>query len=276
MIGAQRLVVIGQPGSGIASTALVNGRTAEITGIVRLAYPSATDRRPAVLPRSSADIRLGAGTSPTGTQSAQGSFTPGGAAATGAGGTTLAASLAAAPDADLADLATLIGRMVRVGGIVLDLRPDGFTLDDGTDQGAVELTGDAATSLPLVEPGDAINVIGRVERVDGELRVIVDDPTAITLGSALDGLAASGEPDRSAIEPAAEPAAVRTAGIVSTPAGMPGAGIGLAGLGGICLVSAAVTVLRRRRARHLMAGRVAVRLARLARSARTPGADGRP
>ena len=33
------------------------------------------------------------------------------------------------------DLVTAVGQQVRVGGLVVDLRPDGFTLDDGTAVG---------------------------------------------------------------------------------------------------------------------------------------------
>ncbi len=49
-----------------------------------------------------------------------------------------------APDADLVDLDARVGRLVRVGGLVVDLEPDGFTLDDGTAIGRVVLRGDGA------------------------------------------------------------------------------------------------------------------------------------
>ncbi len=64
---------------------------------------------------------------------------------------------------------------------------DGFTLDDGTALGRIVLDGEAAASRDLVEPGDAINVVGRVvpsgEAGDGEFVVVVDDPETIVLGS---------------------------------------------------------------------------------------------
>ncbi len=86
-------------------------------------------------------------------------------------------------DADLVDLESALGRTVRVGGLVVDLRSDGFTLDDGTATGPIVLTGDADSLVDLIEPCDAINVTGRVERrPDGELAVVVDDPTAVVLG----------------------------------------------------------------------------------------------
>ena len=65
---------------------------------------------------------------------------------------------------------------VRVGGLVRDLRPDGFRLDDGTAVGTVVLAGAALDWLPLIEPGDAINVVGRVSTADAGPVVTVDDP----------------------------------------------------------------------------------------------------
>ena len=271
VVGAQRLVVVGQPGSGIASTALVEGRTADVVGVVRPAYPSASDRRPSVLPRSSADIRLSGASSAAGLASVGGGSAATGTSGTPAGGqatTSLDPALAAAPDADLVDLDGLIGQTVRVGGLVVELRPEGFTLDDGTAVGVITLSGEATDTLSLIEPGDAINVIGQVTQVDGALSVMVDDPAAIVLGSALDGLgpidaAASGE--ASPVD--SDPAGLRAAGFADDGTGIPGAGVGLAGLAGISLASVAVTLLRRRHARRLLASRVAVRLAALGRPA---------
>ena len=163
-VGAAHIVVVGQPGSRIPSTDLHEGGSAEVTGIVRPAYPTASDRRPSILPRSSADVRGGSG---------HGAAVVGGDATTPTISTTSAVggtsgSAEPALVADLVDLATLIGRTVRVGGLVVDLRSDGFTLDDGTAIGHVVLAGQAADAVDLIEPGDAINVTGRVEvRPDG-------------------------------------------------------------------------------------------------------------
>ena len=96
------------------------------------------------------------------------------------------------PDANLADLASLAGRTVRVGGLVGDLLPGGFTLDDGTATGPVVLEGAAADLLPLIEPGDAINVVGRIESTDRGWTVVVD-------GSC--GNRARGRPGRPWFEP---------------------------------------------------------------------------
>jgi hypothetical protein len=265
VVGSATLVVVGQPGSGIPTTALVEGRTADIVGIVRPAYPSATDRRSAVLPRSSRDIRLdaptSAGTNPSspakGAGDANGGNPGGGIGLSGSAPPT-------APDADLVDLESLVGRTVRVGGLVVDLRPNGFTLDDGTAVGLVVLEGPASESLPLIEPEDAINVVGRVDRVEGgEFAVIVDDPAAISLGSALDGLASSSPTPGQASAAIDAPSDLRVAGFATGATLLPGAGAGLAGLLGISLVSAAVALVRRRQIRRLMAARIAARLATL-------------
>ena len=72
-----------------------------------------------------------------------------------------------------------VGQTVRVGGLVAELAPDGFRLDDGTAIGRVVLTGEAADYLPLIDPGDALNATGRVE-VDGEEpRVVVADAAGL-------------------------------------------------------------------------------------------------
>ena len=171
------------------------------------------------------------------------------------------------PDADLADLASVLGTTVRVGGLVLDLRPDGFTLDDGTAHAPIVLRGDAADWIPLVEPGDAINVIGRAERLDGgDLAVVVTDPAGIVLGSdpsAIAGASVAPTVGASAIAADGKP---RAAGFGDGMGLVPGAGAGLLSLIGISLASVAVTLLRRRQARRLMASRVAARLSAIAGS----------
>ena len=58
------LPVSGLARSGIPATALEEGRTATITGIVKRAYPTASDQRFSVVPRSPNDITLGAAVSP--------------------------------------------------------------------------------------------------------------------------------------------------------------------------------------------------------------------
>ena len=58
-VGKIRIPLVGLPGSGIAAAAVVEGRSATVTGIVKRPFPTATDRRYAILPRSAADFVLG-------------------------------------------------------------------------------------------------------------------------------------------------------------------------------------------------------------------------
>jgi hypothetical protein len=258
-VGSQRLVVVGQPGAHVPSTALLEGRTAEITGIVRPAYPSASDKRASILPRSSADIRSG----PTPVTAVTGSAASGGTLLPSMGRGTVT-NMEPALVADLIDLATLVGRTVRVGGLVVDLRPDGFTLDDGTAIGHVLLAGSAADAIDLIEPGDAINVTGHVEvQPDGSSAVVVDDPASISLGSA-PAAAGAGTPVPDASGGPADPAGIRIAGFDDPVGALPGAGAGVLGLVTVAVLTVVAATLRRRQARRLLTVRVAGRLAALA------------
>lgn len=58
--GGGSLPVAGLSSSGIPADAMVEGRSATVTGLVRRAYPTASDQRFAVVPRSGADIVVGA------------------------------------------------------------------------------------------------------------------------------------------------------------------------------------------------------------------------
>ena len=257
-VGSQMLVVLGQPGARIPNTALTSGRIADVIGIVRPAYPSASDKRASILPRSAADVRQTgvAATAQAGSSTGPRAGQPESASAAGAQSTN-------ALDADLVDLESALGRTVRVGGLVVDLRSDGFTLDDGTATAPIVLTGDANSLVDLIEPSDAVNVIGRVERrPDDELAVVVDDPTAVVLASAPDGAASTDPSPSPSPLPSATTDDVRTAAIVD-PSLLPGAGAGVAGLLAIVVGSVGMTVLRRRHGRRLLAARVATRLAAL-------------
>ncbi|HET8786988.1 MAG TPA: hypothetical protein VFM38_15245, partial [Candidatus Limnocylindrales bacterium] len=259
-VGSKMIVVVGQPGARVPSTALAEGRIAEIVGIVRPAYPSASDKRASILPRSSADIRQTgtvAGPSPTPvsgpTTGAAGMSGP--SASDGIGASAVA-------DADLVDLGDVVGQVVRVGGLVADLRVDGFLLDDGTATARVVLVDEAASLAGLIEPNDAVNVTGRVEQqADDELVVVVGDPAAVVLGSSLDGAGRVEPVHGPSPSPAAIPDDVRTASLIDPSAMLPGAGVGMVGLAAIALASVAMTVVRRRQARRILAARIATRLA---------------
>jgi hypothetical protein len=256
-VGASALVVLAQPGARIPNTTLTEGSIAEVVGIVRPPYPTASDKRPSILPRSSADLRQSGRTAAS---HRSGEISVGGAPA---GRSTSSGALEdRVVDADLVDLGSLIGSAVRVGGLVVELAADGFTLDDGTATGRVVLRGTAADLLDLVEPSDAINATGRVERTPAdELVVVVDDPAGIVLGSGLDALDGPASPAPDGSHLAETPTDTRIAAFTDPAALLPGAGAGVVGILAVGLASVATTIIRRRHGRRLLAARVATRLA---------------
>jgi hypothetical protein len=261
-VAGERIVVSGLAGAKIAASMLVEGRTATVVGIARRPYPGATDRRWSVAPRSPADVAVsaaGASGGPDGLATASA-----GVAGSGTGGAP------ATPNIDLVDVAGHVGKLVRVGGLITELAPDGFLLDDGTAIGRITLTGDAADYLPLLEAGDAVNATGTVVGDESGLRIVVDDPAGLVrVGDpSADGLdAASVVPNGGATALGAGSSATRS----RLAGGLLGLdGPGAAGFLGAVLVSVAslaVSLLRRHRARRQFAARVAARLAAIGRPA---------
>jgi hypothetical protein len=268
IVGSARVAVTGQPGAGIPISAVHEGGTLTAIGIVRLAYPSASDKRPTLLPRSPADLTVGIATADGSTASAS----DGTDAGSGSGTPTEDGSTAAdgAAFADLADLASRHGDLVRVGGLITELTSDGFRLDDATAVARVVLAGEAAAYQAIVEPGDAINLTGLVATLDdGAPGLLVDDVGGIVLGA--DPLAGGVTTDPGA-RPSPEPPSVSEgtgltglqAGLAGELEAIPGMGAGLASLALISMASVAVTILRRRHAERLLRSRVARRLAAIA------------
>ena len=257
----------GLAGAGIAASSVVEGRRATVVGIVRRPYPGASDRRWSVVPRGPADVDLGgAAASGGGSGTADGSGgSSGPGSATGGTGAGAAVDGPTVPDVDLVTLADHVGQTVRVGGLVAELAPDGFRLDDGTAIGRVVLTGEAADYLPLIDPGDALNATGRVE-VDGEEpRVVVTDAAGLVRVGDLTAASAPGAAGPSPAPATADDGSAapsRLAGGLLGPIGPGSAGV--AGIVAISGLSLLVTVLRRRRARRLLAVRVGARLAGIA------------
>jgi uncharacterized protein YdeI (BOF family) len=182
-------LVQGQAGAGIPSTAIVAGRKISVTGIVRRPYPTSSDRRFSILPRGTADIATGAGEQ--GGSGGGGSGAAGSAGATGPTGSAdpSASSAAITPDTDLATLTDLVGRRVKVGGLIARIADDGFDLDDGTALARVELRGEMLALLPHIRAGEAIAASGMVELADGAPVVVLDDAGSLvrvgSLGQAL-------------------------------------------------------------------------------------------
>jgi hypothetical protein len=178
------------------------------------------------------------------------------------------------PDVDIADLAAFAGREVRVGGLVTAVENGGLRLDDGTATARIVLAAAAAEMLPVLRPGDAVNVTGVVETggAAGGETVVVSDPSAVALlgdlgapdqAAATEGDAgAGGEPGLGSLPPgagaavAAVAAAGRGTGLDVAPAAI--ATLGLAALAG--LVGLAAAFLHRRRSRRLFRARIVARL----------------
>jgi hypothetical protein len=267
VVGRDRVPIAGLSGARIASTALVEGRRASVVGIVRRAYPGANDRRFAIVPRSVADVDLGAvAVAP-----------PGGAPDMPhglTGGVSAAATAYAALDVDIADLADHVGQRVRVGGLIVEVRSDGARLDDATATGRVILSGSAAEYATLLEQGDAVNATGIVERRGKELVVVVSDAAGLARVGELDPaspLVESANPSF-ALAPDSEDRSARDQRIAATAGpfgsrGVPGAA-GLVSLLLLSVVSAVVTVLRRRHVRRRVTSAVASRVGTIRRRER--------
>jgi hypothetical protein len=243
------VLVQGQAGAGIPSTALAVGRQVTVTGIVRRPYPTASDRRFAVLPRGSADLALrdaGSGDRPDGTADA----TSGGASA----------AAAITPDTDLAMLGESVGTRVKVGGLIVRIADNGFDLDDGTALARVELRGDMLALLPHLREGEAVAATGLVQLVDDAPIVVVDaDGTLLRVGSLGEGLPIG---DGAAATPS-EPAGARPVTADSSN-GFGGSGpVGLLALASVTALSVLATVARRRLVQRRLRLAVVNRLATL-------------
>jgi hypothetical protein len=265
--------VAGLAGSGIPSTALVEGRSAMLTGIVKRAYPTASDQRFALVPRSTADIELGAvpGPSPS-------------AAPTGAGGSRspVARSLSIGSDQPLpggsapasgsavADdggtvsttidgLTGLIGQRVRVGGRVASVDGTIALLSDGTGETNVRFMSEADAASVSLAADELVNVIGwDSERDVGGTEVVVTAATDVTRAPALGTGGDAGPTDGAS--PGVDPSPDATdgnvvdAGVADATEGPAGVGAAAAGLAAalaaavLMLLAGTATYLRRRKA----------------------------
>jgi hypothetical protein len=293
VVGATRGPVIGLAGAAIPSTTLQEGRNATVVGIARRPYPSAVDRRFAVVPRAPGDLILGPSTSAVmsrtddrATPSASTDRSPSrpGAADRRPWDTTGSLPSQVQPlDVDLGELAEHVDAIVRVGGLVVTLEPGAIVVDDGTARGRVVLAGEATAYLPLIEPDDAINATGRVVLDGGRVEVSVTDPGGlvrvgdlgepISLGpaSAEAGVIPAGAVDHIGSDaygteraasiggPATPATGPRSVGIALAAFEGP-VGLGVAWLALASVVSVGMAALRRYRRRRGLATRIADRL----------------
>lgn len=264
-----KVPVQGQAGAGIPSTAIISGRRITVTGIVKRPYPTASDRRYAVLPRSGADVAIGpaSGTGAT-VPVGDAAGAPAGVAGVGSG----AAGADITPDTDLAALGEHVGERVRVGGLVARAAGDGFDLDDGTAIAHVVLRDDMAALIGTLHQGEAVAATGTVEFVSGAPAVIVDDAgTLVRVGTLGQALPIGGSQDGSSSSPDAD-SPDPAAGVTDIAFG---GGMGPAGLFILALVTTlAVTAgtLRRRLERRRIRATLVKRLATLGPRSATPAA----
>jgi hypothetical protein len=167
---------------------------------------------------------------------------------------------------DLATIAEHLGELVRVGGLVVARTESGFTLDDGTAIGRIQLGGDAAAFLELIEAGDALGIVGRVAAGPGGTPIIVaTDPAGLVrLGSLGEMVPLAAEAGLAAT-PRGSPSTRASAGLGGPLGGLDGGWLGLVGVIVASAISLIVTVERRRRARRRLATVVAARLSELRR-----------
>jgi uncharacterized protein YdeI (BOF family) len=255
-----KVPVLGQAGAGIPSTAIVAGRRMTVTGIVKRPYPTASDRRYAVLPRGGADVATGPAGS--GGQGAGASTDLGASVVTiadAAGGMT---GLDITPDTDLAVLADHVGERVRVGGLVARIEGDGFDLDDGTAIARIVLEGDLAGLVQELAEGEAVAATGTVELRAGVAVIVVDDAgMLVRVGSLGQAVPISGGPGDASAGPGD---ALKT--LTARPAAGPAPTIGWPALFALAVATAlAVTAgtVRRRVLRHHLRAAVVERLAGL-------------
>jgi uncharacterized protein YdeI (BOF family) len=254
-----KVPVQGQAGAGIPSTAIVTGRRITVTGIVKRPYPTASDRRFAVLPRSGADLSIGPAGDGAGTGVAGAAGTAAGSAAANAAGTP---GIDVTPDTDLAALLDHVGARVRVGGVIARLAAGGFDLDDGTAIARVELQGDMAGLVDSLRVGDAVAATGTVAVTDGVAKIVVgSDGVLVRVGSLGQALPIDG----SAAAPAASAPDKGTGAMAadSTGLGLGGAPTSLLAMVLVSALSVLATLVRRRLQRRRLRVALVDRLAQL-------------
>jgi hypothetical protein len=216
-VAGEAVAVLGEPGAGISTDGLVPDRLAMVTGIVRRSTSDSDLFY--VVPRSAADLRLGPPVPGASASSQDGSGGDG--SDTGQGSTGGAAILGGASHAGgitaVSDLGGLIGREVTVAGLIVAVEGCLAVLDDGT--GRVRLGGEAAAdAICLLQPGDAVEVSGRVGQDLEGLFVAVDPERILALpggGGPGDWPAAAVPADAVTGPEATDPAAGSAAPVVS-------------------------------------------------------------
>jgi hypothetical protein len=166
------------------------------------------------------------------------------------------------PDTDLATLFEHIGASVKVGGLIRELNPDGFLLDDGTAVARVALTGDAAALLPDLRAGEPVAVKGIVRQQDEALLIEVSSGGDVArVGDLGQGLPLTSGPATST----AASAATGPAALAVGDGGLLPQELSVATLAALTAASLLVTLIRKRTAARRSRAVVLARVAALGR-----------
>ncbi len=186
-VGGGGIPIAGLARSGIPSTALVGGRRAMITGIVKRAHPVATDQRLAIVPRAAGDIVLGGDASAPGVADSGSAGSSTGSPLGLADAEVAPAVASTQPQAaplPLSALAARTGALVSIGGVVEAIDGLRVTVTDESGTAVVRLSGSAADLARQLRPGMLLNATGIVERnAAGGIEVHVADAAAIVFAS---------------------------------------------------------------------------------------------
>lgn len=172
LVNGQLVVVLGEPAAGISITSSSVGRLAMVAGIVRRSTSNSAEFQ--LLPRSPLDWRLG----PVGAASAVST-----ASGENVAGLSVVATASGGPAGGVIDIEFVAGHLgldVTVVGLVTATGDGEVTINDGT--GEVRIGGpSAAAALSLLEPGDAVEVRGRVTQDERGLLILADAASIVIL-----------------------------------------------------------------------------------------------
>jgi hypothetical protein len=272
--GGDKLPIVGLARANIAPALVVEGRSATVTGVVRRPYPTAKDRRLALVPRGPSDLALGpvrrGGSLAATGGGAAGEGTTGegtiGEGTTGEGTTVMTDRAGVVPiDVELGTLGAEVGRLVRVGGLIAAIDGLSVTIDDGSARATVRLPEAARPLLLQFAIGDPLNVVGRVVPFGGGWEVVVADPADVWRVGRL-GLA----PTPTAARPGPTAGATAEGGPALPDGAAPAALAALSLSGAVGLFGAAAALARRRRIERLFSQRLRRRLAEIAMATHEP------
>jgi hypothetical protein len=159
--------------------------------------------------------------------------------------------------------------------VSVDAATSTVDLDDGTGIGRILLSGDAASYIALLAPGDALNATGRATMTPDSARLVVSSAADIvrvddlgTAGQATAAPQADAGSAASSLTPSVgereDGPGSRSAALGGLPIPDPTTSAGFASIVLISLASLAVTLARRWRSRRLATARIAARLASIA------------